>query len=89
MDRRAAEQGASVEGLIGAVGHAVADLIIQSHPACSVLFFCGPGHNGADGLAAACLLAPTHGVTVLMFLKDKMKDAVRIHYERLGKTGRA
>ena len=58
MDDYAVAHGITLEGLIGAAGTAVADMILKSYPACSVLFFCGPGHNGADGLAAARILAP-------------------------------
>ncbi len=86
MDQYAVSQGVSIEGLIGAAGNAVADMILKSYPACSILFFCGPGHNGADGLAAARILSPTHGVTVLQFLPDKMKEPAQVHRERLART---
>ncbi len=86
MDQYAVSQGVAMEGLIGAAGNAVADMIIKSYPACSVLFFCGSGHNGADGLAAARILAPTHGVTVLQFLPDRLKEPARVHRERLAQT---
>lgn len=86
MDQYAVSQGVAIEGLIGAAGNAIADMILKSYPACSVLLFCGPGHNGADGLATARLLAPTHGVTVLQFLPDKMKEPTRIHRQRLEQT---
>ncbi len=86
MDEFAVAHGVAMEGLINAAGCAVADMILKSYPACSVLFFCGPGHNGADGLAAARILAPTHGITVFQFLPDKLKDATKVHRERLAQT---
>ncbi len=86
MDDYAVQQGVAMEAMINAAGTAVADMIQKSYPACSVLFFCGPGHNGADGLAAARILSPTHGVTVLQLLPDKLKDVAKIHRERLTQT---
>lgn len=83
MDAMAIAQGAQIEGLVGAAGAAVADMVTKAYPACAVLIFCGPGNNGADGLAAAKILAPTHGVTVALLYPDKYKGAALYHRQQL------
>jgi NAD(P)H-hydrate epimerase len=86
MDEQALAMGATIEELTFAAGNAIADAIARSHPACSVLFFCGPGNNGADGLAAARLFLASHDVTVFQFLPEKLKDATKLHREKLRGT---
>lgn len=85
MDAMAVSQGAQIEGLVGAAGAAVADMITKAYPACAVLILCGPGNNGADGLAAAKVLAPTHGVTVALLYPDKHRGAALYHKQQLQK----
>lgn len=54
IDRVAAERGIDAVTLIGRAGNAVHRAVCELLPdGGSVVFVCGKGHNGADGLAAA------------------------------------
>jgi hydroxyethylthiazole kinase-like uncharacterized protein yjeF len=77
MDAHALAAGATMQTLIDAAGKAVADWIDRVYPSCPILFFCGPGNNGADGLSAALRLSETHDAAVLLILPDAANEHVR------------
>ena len=56
MDANCEALGISVTTLMGNAGKAVADFLISRYPGKRTLFVCGPGNNGGDGFAAACLM---------------------------------
>lgn len=68
MDANCEALGISVTTLMGNAGKAVADFLISRYPGKRTLFVCGPGNNGGDGFAAACLMDP-QTVTVSLLKK--------------------
>jgi ADP-dependent NAD(P)H-hydrate dehydratase / NAD(P)H-hydrate epimerase len=53
MQKTEAESGVPAAALVQAAGVAVAEAVIARIAPCTVLVLCGPGTNGADGIAAA------------------------------------
>lgn len=68
MDANAAALGVPTAELMGNAGKAVADFLESEYAGRRVVFVCGPGNNGGDGFAAACLMDPGR-VTVALLKK--------------------
>ncbi len=84
VDRRTAEGGVSLRGLMEGAGGAVASFCLRQYPlAAQVLVLCGKGNNGGDGFVTARLLAGEGvGVRVLLVgrageVKGEAADALR------------
>lgn len=60
-DLAAVASGTPAQALISAAGAGLAHAIEKHARPCRVLFLCGAGNNGADGFAAAALLAKREG----------------------------
>jgi NAD(P)H-hydrate epimerase len=77
-DRRTiAEQGVPMATLMDNAGAAVARFIERQYPRSSrVLFLCGKGNNGGDGLVAARIVAAGREVTVALVADEhELRDA--------------
>ena len=73
LDSRAAARGLSGESLMEEAGSKAAQRILERYPkARSFAVFCGPGHNGGDGWAAArCLNGSGRRAAVYAFKSSR------------------
>lgn len=84
LDINSEALGVTVDELMDNAGRAVADVISNEFPEKGVLFVCGTGNNGGDGLAAAYHLG--YGSIALLHSADRIKtDASRKRYDMLRK----
>ena len=74
--------------LMARSGEAVAEAVCRLTKAGLVLIFAGPGNNGGDGYAAACLLSETREVVVADVLNAGQKtDAGKLHLRAYREAG--
>lgn len=79
----------SEEQLAENAGYRVAAFIDKLEPAGPVVFLCGPGNNGADGMIAAFYLATEFAIEVEIILAadpEKLRTIGRKAYRRLAET---
>ncbi|PKL59769.1 MAG: bifunctional ADP-dependent NAD(P)H-hydrate dehydratase/NAD(P)H-hydrate epimerase, partial [Methanomicrobiales archaeon HGW-Methanomicrobiales-4] len=82
IDINATALGVSVLQLMEGAGHALAGVIRRYNPA-RILFLCGSGNNGGDGMVTARLLAHEADVTLLYYEGRRMSHACRLQREAL------
>jgi hydroxyethylthiazole kinase-like uncharacterized protein yjeF len=71
-------QVGNLEALIAAAGWSVARAVMQHYAPCRTLVLTGPGHNGADGIAAAAYLRNSGWhVKILPYEQATAQDAAR------------
>ena len=71
FDRHLQEGGLPASSLMEQAARGIADFILQGSgaaPSCGILFLCGPGNNGADGVAGARQLLGRPGLHPLVML---------------------
>ncbi len=86
-DQRAVAQGTPGGVLMGRAGRAVANTVLQCRPDSGrIVVVAGPGNNGGDGYAAACVLAGRNMQVTVVAVSDP--DALRgdvAEYARLAR----
>ena len=73
MDEQHCEAASTMRAMILASGKLIADQI-EAAPDGDVLLFCGPGNNGADGLAAASILGSKRKTAFVLIDERKTNE---------------